>query len=128
MQTTASQRLLSMSLPAYASVAERGDAVQLHVRRDALEIVVTVPKTVREWFVEATDATSGARTEDWCDYDGYDSTSSERLDQAMAEDVALFVQRLLSSDLKFEVEGRAKLFWKLADSWQQAVPLDASAV
>jgi len=127
MQTTASRNLLSMSLPASASVAERGDAVQLHVRRDELEVVVTVPKTVHEWFVEATDALTGARTEDWCDYDGYDSTAPERLDQAMAEDVDLFVQRLLSSDLRFETGGRAKLLWKLADSWEQAVPLDESA-
>jgi len=109
-------------------VTERGDAVQLHVRRNELEIVVTVPKTVREWFVEATDASTGARTEDWCDYDGYDSSTPERLDLTMAEDVALFVHRLLTSDLRFEVEGRAKLLWKLADSWQQAVPLDESAV
>jgi hypothetical protein len=128
MQTTASQRLLAMSLPANASVAERGDAVQLHVRRNELEVVVTVPKAVREWFVEATDATTGARTEDWCDYDGYDSTSPDRLDQDMANDVALFVQRLLSSDLRLEAKGRAKLLWKLSGSWQQAVPLDASAV
>src|SRR5690349_9875465 len=117
MQTTASQRLLSMSLPADASVAERGDAVQLHVRRNELEVVVTVPKTVREWFVEATDAITGARTEDWCDYDGYDSTAAERLDQDMAEEVVLFVQRLLSSDLRFEVKGGAKLLWKLSDTW-----------
>ena len=117
-----------MSLPANASVAERGDAVQFCVRRNELEVVVTVPKTVREWFVEATDATTGARTEDWCDYNGYDSSSSERLDKDMAEDVALFVQRLLSCDLRFQVEGRTKLLWKLSDSWQQAVPLDVSAV
>lgn len=117
-----------MSLPADASVAELGDAVQLHVRRNELEVVVTVPKTVREWFVEATDATTGARTEDWCDYDGYDSTAPERLDQDMAEEVALFVQRLLDSDLRLEVKGRVKLLWKLSDTWQQAVPLNASAV
>jgi hypothetical protein len=128
MQTTASQRLLKMSLPANASVAERGDAVQLHVRCYELEVLVTVPKLAREWFVEATDTTSGARTEDWCDYDGYESSSSERLDQDMADDVALFVQRLLNSDLKFETTGRAKLLWKLSGSWHQAVPLYTSVV
>ncbi|MBL8524151.1 MAG: hypothetical protein JNN20_10710 [Betaproteobacteria bacterium] len=128
MQTVASQRLLSMSLPADALVAERGDAVQLHLRRNGLKVVVTVPKSVREWFVEATDATTGARTEDWCDYDGYDSTAPERLEQDMAEEVTLFVQRLLGSDLRFEVKGHAKLLWKLSGTWQQAVPLAASAV
>ena len=128
MQTTASQRLLAMPLPANASLGERGEAVQLHVKHEQLEVVVTVPRTVREWFVEATDLATGTRAEDWCDYDGCDSTSPERLDLNMAEDVDHFVQRLLNSELKFEVSGRAKLLWKISNSWQQAVPLDASAV
>jgi hypothetical protein len=125
MQTTASQRLLSMSLPASASVTERGEAVQLHVRHEALEVVVTVPKSVREWFVEATDSSTGARTEDWCDYDGYDTAST---DQNMADDVSRFVDRLLSSELKLETGRRNRLLWKASGGWQQAVPLDASAV
>jgi hypothetical protein len=128
MQTTASQRLLAMSLPANASVVERAEAVQLHVRHDELEVVVTVPKAVREWFVEVTDTATGTRAEDWCDYDGYDATPTERLDQDMADDVAHFVQTLLSSELRFEVASRAKLLWKVANAWQQAVPLDAGAV
>lgn len=128
MRTTASQRLLTMSLPATASVAERGDAVQLRIKHETIEVVVTVPKTVREWFVEATDASTGTRTEDWCDYDGYDSSSPARLDQEMAEDVSRFVQQLLGSELKFETGRRSRLLWKVSNTWQQAVPLDASAV
>jgi hypothetical protein len=128
MQTTASQRLLAMSLSASASVAEQGEAVQLRVNRNTLEVIVTVPTTVHEWFVEATDVATGARTEDWCDYDGYDASSIDRLDLDMAEDVSRFVQRLLSSELKLESGSRARLLWKVSDSWQQAVPLGASAV
>jgi hypothetical protein len=117
-----------MPLPGNASIGERGDAVQLHVRSNEVEVVVTVPKSVREWFVEASDPATGARIEDWCDYDGYDFRPEERLDQDMADDVSLFVQRLLSSDLRLEAEGRTRLLWKLSGSWQQAVPLDARAV
>lgn len=127
MQTTASQRLLAMSLPATASVATRGEAVQLHVKHVTLEVVVTVPMTVREWFVEATDVSTGTRTEDWCDYYGCDSSSAERLDHDMAEDVSRFVDKLLGSELKFELGGRSRLLWKVHDIWQQAVPLDAGA-
>jgi hypothetical protein len=114
-----------MSLPTGASVAECGETVQLHVRHDALEVVVTVPKAVREWFVEATDTSTGARTEDWCDYDGYDSPSP---DKDMADDVSRFVDRLLGSELKFETGPRNRLLWKASGSWRQAVPLDARAV
>jgi hypothetical protein len=106
----------------------RGEAVQLRVKHETLEVVVTVPVTVREWFVEATDVATGTRTEDWCDYDGYDSSSPERLDQDMAEDVSHFVHRLLGSELKLELGRRSRLLWKVSDTWQQAVPLDASAV
>jgi hypothetical protein len=128
MRTTASQNLLTMSLPAFASVAERGEAVQLLVKQGALEVVVTVPVATREWFVEASDTSTGTRTEDWCDYDGYDSSSPEHLDQDMAEDVSRFVQRLLGSELKLDPGKRSRLLWKLSGTWQQAVPLDASAV
>ncbi|HTU67508.1 MAG TPA: hypothetical protein VMF52_16280 [Steroidobacteraceae bacterium] len=117
-----------MSLPSGATVTERGDAVRLRLKRGTLEVVVTVPKSVREWFVEATDASSGARTEDWCDYDGYDSTSEQSRDLEMAQDVALFVEGLLGRDLRFEVGRRSRLLWNVADSWKQAVPLDASPV
>jgi len=117
-----------MSLPADASIAERGEAVLLKLKRGTLEIVVTVPRTVREWFVEATDVASGARTEDWCDYDGYDDSSEQSRDLDMAEDVSRFVERLLSRELKFEVGRRSKLLWNDSTSWRQAVPLDGSAV
>jgi len=126
MQTSASSRLLSIALPPNASAAERGDAVQLHVRQDSIEVVVTVPKSVHEWFVEATDASTGTRVEDWSDYDGYDSSSAETLDAEMAEDVSRFVKRLLAGELRLEAGHRAKLLWKTAGAWQQAVPFEAS--
>lgn len=117
-----------MSLPEDASLAERGEAVLLKVKRGTLEVVVTVPRTVREWFVEATDVASGARAEDWCDYDGYDDSSEQSRDLDMAEDVSRFVERLLSRELKLEVGRRSKLLWNDSASWRQAVPLDGSAV
>ena len=125
MNTTASQRLLAIALPSHASLADRGSAVQLHVRQGTLEVMVTVPTCVREWFVEASDAKTGARTEEWCDYDGYGAASVQSLDLDMAEDVLDFVNRLLSSELMLEASGRARLLWKVADVWEQAVPFVA---
>ena len=43
--------------------------------------------SVLEWFVEAVDRSSGASVDDWCDDEGYDSTSAEKLDREMADDV-----------------------------------------
>ena len=64
--------------------------------------------------------------EDWSDYDGYDSSSAETLDAEMAEDVSRFVKRLLAGELRLEAGHRAKLLWKTAGAWQQAVPFEAS--
>ncbi len=123
MDTTASQRLLTIALPSYASVTDQGAAMLLHVKRGTLEVVVTVPRSVREWFVDASDVESGARAADWCDYDGYDISDIERRDLDMAEDVLDFVNCLLSRELKLEkTRGRAKLLWKVSDVWEQAVP------
>ena len=127
--TLASQRLLALPLPDGASRATRGEAILLLVRRSTLEVVVTVPVTVREWFVEAKDTASGMRVEDWCDYDGYDDSPTEQLERDMADDVSQFVQRLLTRDLRLVVEQRSvQLLWKVKDSWQRAVPIDESAV
>ena len=117
-----------MSLPLDALVEEKGDAVRLHVKRGTLDVVVTVPRTAREWFVEATDAATGARIEDWCDYDGYDSASEQSRDLHMAEEVARFVERLCGRELRLESGHRNRLLWNVASTWQQAVPLDESAV
>ncbi len=122
MHTTASQRLLAIALPSHASVADQGTAVLLQVRQGTLEVVVTVPRSVREWFVNASDVESGASAGDWCDYDGYDASGIECRDADMAKDVLDFVNRLLSRELKLESRGRTKLLWKASEVWEQAVP------
>lgn len=97
----------------------------LSLHRAALQVTVTVPVSVLEWSVEASDRTSGARVEDWCDYEGYDSTSVDQLDRDMADDVEKFVSRLLSSELRLGNLGRSgvSLEWRVDEAWQQAVPL-----
>jgi hypothetical protein len=128
--TRASQRLLELALPAGARVHTKGEAVALSFHRAGLQVTVTVPISVLEWFVEASDRSSGASVEDWCDYEGYDSTPAEQLDREMADDVEKFVARLLRSELRIDKRGSSKvaLEWKVGDAWEQAVPLMANAV
>jgi len=128
--TLASQRLLELTLPEGACVTKKGEAVELSLHRSALHVAVTVPIAVLEWFVEASDRSSGASVKDWCDYGGYDSTPAEQLDRDMADDVETFVGRLLNSELRLDTRGSSKvvLEWKIGDVWEQAIPLMASAI
>lgn len=48
------------------------------VRRDEVEVNVTVPKTVLEWSVIVKDR-GGSEVDDWCDYEGYEVTSTDIL-------------------------------------------------
>ncbi len=125
MPTIASQRLLELTLPVGVTVALQSEAVILLIRRDTLEVTVTVPTTVREWFVEANDSANDARVEDWCDYDGYDASSLAEIEHNMATEVLYFVERLLSRELRLGVDerGRTKLIWKVENSWLQALPI-----
>ena len=126
--TRASQRLLELQAPHGARVYKKGEAVEISLHRAGLQVTVTVPISVLEWFVEASDRTSGASVEDWCDYEGHDATHAEQLDLAMAEDVEKFVSQLLRSELRIDKRGSSKiaLEWKVGDAWEQAVPLKAS--
>jgi hypothetical protein len=124
-RTLASQRLLELTPPDGACVTEKGEAVELSLRRSTLYVAVTVPVTVLEWFVEASDRSSGASVQDWCDYEGYDSTPVAQLDRDMADDVGTFVARLLNSELRLDRRGSSNvvLQWKIGDGWEQAIPL-----
>lgn len=124
-RTLASQRLLELTLPDGACVTREGEAVELSLRRSTLRVAVTVPATVLEWFVEASDRSSGASVQDWCDYEGYDSTPAAQLDRDMANDVETFVGRLLNSELRLDKRGSSNvvLEWKIGDVWEQAIPL-----
>jgi hypothetical protein len=128
--TLASQRLLELTLPDGARVARKGEAVELSLYRSSLHVAVTVSLTVHEWFVEALDRTSGAKVEDWCDYDGYDPTTAEQLDRDMAHDVDTFVERLLERELRLAARHgtHVALEWKVGELWEQAVPLIVGAV
>lgn len=128
--TRASQRLLEWPLPAGARVSTKGEAVVLSVHRGTLQVTVTVPVTVFEWSVEASDRSSGASIEDWCDYEGYDRTPEGQPDLDMAADVEKFIDLLLRSELRLDVHDRSKvaLEWKVGDRWVQAIPLIADAV
>jgi hypothetical protein len=109
-------------------VSTKGEAVILSVHRGTLQVTVTVPVAVFEWAVEASDRSTGASIEDWCDYEGYDRTRGEQLDQEMAADVEKFIDLLLRSELRLDVRDRSRvaLEWKVGDKWEQAVPLGAT--
>jgi hypothetical protein len=107
--TLASQRLLEFTLPDGACVTKKGEAVELSLHRSALHVAVTVPIAVLEWFVEASDRSSGASVEDWRDYEGYDSTPAEQLDRDMADDVETFVGGYSIASCDWISEGRRTL-------------------
>lgn len=123
--TLASQRLLKLAVPSTAKVALVGESVVLSLRQTGLIVTVTVPLAVLEWFVDVSDCTSGARVQDWCDYEGYDSTPREELDRDMAEDLDEFVGQLLRRDLRIGSRERSRisLEWRDGGTWKQAVPL-----
>jgi hypothetical protein len=128
--TRASQRLLERTLPAGARVSTKGEAVVLSVHRGTLQVTVIVPIAVFEWSVEASNRSSGASIEDWCDYEGYDRTPAEQIDLDMSADVEKFVELLLRCELRLDARNRSKvaLEWKVGDSWKQAIPMIADAV
>jgi hypothetical protein len=128
--TLASRRLLELTLPDGAYVTRKGEALELSLHRSTLHVTVTVPVTVLEWFVQASDRLSGASVEDWCDYEGYDSMPAERLDRDMADDVETFIARLVNNELRMDQRGPSKvaLQWKNGDVWEQAIPLMPSAI
>jgi hypothetical protein len=121
---------MELTLPDGARVARKGEAVELSLHRSSLHVAVTVPLTVHEWFVEALDRTSGAKVEDWCDYDSHDPSTAEQLDRDMAHDVGAFVERLLERELR--LAGRhgthVALEWKVGELWEQAVPFAVDPV
>jgi hypothetical protein len=126
----ASQRLIKLNAHDGVSVCPKGEAIVLSLSRPELLVVVTVPLEVLEWFVEASDPTNGSRVQDWCDYEGYDSTATEQLDRDMADDVEHFVDRLLRRELRLGKRGgdRISLEWKVGEAWRQAIPFTGDDV
>ena len=128
--TRASQHLLDRVLPVGARVSTKAQAVTLSLHRATLQVTVTVPVSVLEWTVEASDRSSGASVEDWCDYEGYEQSTVEQLDINMAADVEKFIDLLLRSELRLDERDRSRvtLEWKVGDAWLQAIPLKTNAV
>ena len=124
--TLASKFLSQLQTPDGASVARQEQAVVLTLQRDSIRVTVTVPLLVREWFVDVSEASTGAKIHDYCDYDGYDEIDLGKLDADMARDVEEFVEKLLQRDLRMAADGK-RLEWAVSESWQQAVPFVSEA-
>src|SRR5262245_11812926 len=104
-------------------LADIGAALTLTLVRNPVSITVTVPKTVREWFVDAVDE-FGASASDWRDYDGYDGSLPEQLGRDMAADIATFLDALLVSELRLRPGSgpeRCVLEWLVEGVWRQAL-------
>jgi hypothetical protein len=128
--TLASQRLLEIELPQVAQVLSRGEAVVLVLDRLGIQVTVTVPTNVLEWWVEAASGAAGLCVKDWCDYQGYDSAPWAQLDLDMAADVTQFVAGLLNRELRLVQTGRPApvLEWVVENEWCQAVPLKSETL
>jgi hypothetical protein len=126
MTTLAYQRIRELSLPPNALLEVETSCVRLKVTHERIEVRLTVPTDVLEWFADATDLETGFRAQDWCDYEGYDDTPNEQLDRDMEEDVMAFVSGLLTSNLRFQASGKksGRLLWNLDGTWRQAIPLE----
>lgn len=113
------------------TIAMKGEALELLLVRDDLDVRVTVPKNVLEWFVDVEHRASGSRATDWCDYEGYDNTPRPVLEERMANEVAAFVGRLVASELRCVVDSKrpnqCRLEWWLDTYWHQAVPFSEPA-
>jgi hypothetical protein len=113
------------------SVGPKGQALELTLVRDDVEVRVLVPEAVLEWFVEAERPASGSKASDWCDYEGYDDTPVADLVQAMAEEVATFVNQLIERDLRYTDDkkrpAQGVLEWLVNGQWHQALPFGVPA-
>jgi hypothetical protein len=103
----------------------RGDAIELRVVRDGLSVVFTVAPSVLEWFVDATEESTGAKAHDWCDYAGYDETPRADLEASLVQDLTQLLQGVLDRPLRFQ-QRSDRLEWEVNGCWQQAVPITVS--
>jgi hypothetical protein len=103
------------------TVASKGEALELTLVRGDIEVRVTVPENVLEWFVEAKRRSARSGASDWFDYEGYDETPFPALENDMAEEMTAFVDQLIERDLRYDEEKNV-LEWSVNGQWQQAVP------
>lgn len=112
------------------TVAESSDQYRAMIRRDHVELIVTVPKGVLEWFVDVKGP-DGAEVSDWCDYEGYDDSAADSLARDMTDDLDVFLSNALRSELRFVnlpalVGKKWRLEWFVDGVWRVAVPLTPS--
>jgi hypothetical protein len=116
-----------------ASLGEQAEALTLTIHRGSISVLLTVPKSVLEWFVDVRDEATARSVTDWCDYAGYDDTPDAQLSSDMADDLQSFVGRLLERPLRFVarpgvLRGGFAVEWELGGQWEQAVPLAEPAL
>jgi hypothetical protein len=106
------------------TLSETPGHVKLNIVRSNIALSVLIPRDVLEWWVEVSDAASGAKVEDWCDYAGYDATPEQALSEEMRTDVLGFLENAVARPLRTVAHGRI-LEWNVGGDWLQAVPLSA---
>lgn len=105
-------------------ITDERAAVLCRLRSGAVEVTLTIPHQVLEWWIEARQAGERHHVQDWCDYAGYDDSSEELLAKEMKADVLAFVDAAMSRPLRFAADGKS-LQWTVHGQWLQAVPLSA---
>jgi hypothetical protein len=102
------------------SLAE--SAVVLRVLKPPVNLVLTVPDNVFEWFVSVSNSETGGTVEDWVDHYG---APGAQLQAEMSSEVLSFARNLLDRPLRFsETQGKTVLEWRIGDDWCQCVPLE----
>ena len=125
-----------------ASLSVSGEANVLKIARCGLEIQVTVPVDVLEWFADAFEG-DAPEVKDWWEYEGYDKTPREELARLMSSDIEDFITGLLTRNIRLAISpetrmdefvsklklllgkqstGRVILEWEVDGVWQQALP------
>lgn len=111
-------------LQAHASIriTDEREAILCQLQREAVDVTLTIPHHLLEWFIDARQAGGPQHVQDWCDYAGYDDSPTEQLAQEMKAEVLAFIHAALSRPLRFAADGKS-LQWAVHEQWLQAVPL-----
>ena len=62
-----------------------------------------------EWWVEVSDASSGMKIKDWCDYAGHDATADQELSEDMRRDVVRFTESVLAAVASYRERTRSRM-------------------
>lgn len=106
----------------HVTMSETPGHVTLAIVRLNVSLSILIPRGVLEWWVDVSDASSGMKIQDWCDYAGHAATADRELSEDMRTDVVRFIENVLARPLRVTANGRV-LEWHVADGWRQAVPL-----